>query len=96
MLLVALKGLVVQGWKSNNGFRAGYLKQLEIAMRKAFPSANLKGEPHIHSKLTGWKRTYGSLITILNRSGVGFNSNGDNKIDATPELWEELQRVVAA
>lgn len=93
VLLVSLKSLVAQGYKSDNGFRIGYLKKLEEAMKMEFPFSNIKAEPHIRSKLTAWKKTYGAIMSILSRSGVGFNVHGDEKIDADPEAWEEIIRV---
>lgn len=93
VLLASLKDLIVQGWKSDNGFRKGYVNRLEDAMRKAFPSAGIKGHPHVESKLTSWKRTYSQLMTILGTSGVGFNLKGDNKIDCDNEVWAEATKV---
>ncbi|KAG8368996.1 hypothetical protein BUALT_Bualt15G0104300 [Buddleja alternifolia] len=40
-LLIALKEIVAAGWKSDNGFRTGYLRELEQAMIKTFPGTNL-------------------------------------------------------
>lgn len=94
VLLEAVKGLVAEGWKSDNGFRAGYLRKLEEVLKIHFPSANIKGKPHIDSKLTGWKKCYGSLVTILNKSGVGFNLKGDHMIDCDDETWEDLVKVI--
>lgn len=93
MLFKALKELVVNGWKSDNGFGAGYVNKLEEAMKKIFLGANIKGTPHITSKLTSWKRIYGQIVTILSRSGVGFKLHGDNKIDCDAEQWEAIIRV---
>lgn len=62
-------------------------------MNKHFPKANFKGDPHIHSKITAWKKNYGSLVTMLNRSGVGFNLKGDHMIDCDDESWEDICRV---
>lgn len=72
ILLAAVRELVVHGWKSDNGFRAGYLLKLEEAMKKEFPQTDLKGSPHIVSKLCSWKKNYGSLTGILSRSGIGW------------------------
>lgn len=74
-------------------FGGGYLNRLEEAMKMAFSLTDIKGQAHINSKLTTWKKTYGAIMSILNRSGVGFNVNGDNKIDANPEAWETIIQV---
>lgn len=52
VLLVNLKHLVAEGRKSDNGFRPGYINKLEEAMNQAFPGSNIKGAPHIVSKLS--------------------------------------------
>ncbi|KAH6807171.1 hypothetical protein C2S51_028279 [Perilla frutescens var. frutescens] len=95
VLLAALKELVVQGWKSDNGFRAGYLYKLEEAMKKEFPSTDLKGMLHINSKTTTWKKNYHSLSAMLNRSGVGFNLKGTHMIDCNDEQWEQIVKCDA-
>ncbi|KAH6763079.1 hypothetical protein C2S52_020512 [Perilla frutescens var. hirtella] len=95
VLLAALKELVVQGWKSDNDFRAGYLNKLEEAMKKEFPSTDLKDMPHINSKTTTWKKNYYSLSTMLNRSGVGFNLKGTHMIECNNEQWEQIVKCDA-
>ncbi|XP_057767907.1 uncharacterized protein LOC130988150 [Salvia miltiorrhiza] len=87
-----MKELVAQGWKSDNGFRAGYLSKLEEAMKKEFPNTDLKGMPHINSRITIWKKNYSSLSGMLGKSGFGFNLNGKHMIDCTDEQWEEIMR----
>lgn len=91
VLLGAMKELVAQGQKSDNGFRAGYLPKLELAMKLQFPDRGIKGDPHIKSRLTMWEKNYGSLMTMLSRSGVGFKA--DYSIDCSEQQWEEISRV---
>ncbi|XP_057808003.1 uncharacterized protein LOC131022504 [Salvia miltiorrhiza] len=88
VLLASMKELVAQGWKSDNGFRGGYLNKLEEAMRKEYPMTDTKGTPHINSKVTTWKKLYYSLWNILKVSGVGFNVNGKHMIDCDDEQWQ--------
>ncbi|XP_057797372.1 uncharacterized protein LOC131013315 [Salvia miltiorrhiza] len=90
ILLASLKELVANGWKSNNGFQAGYLTKLEEAMRKEFPTTDLKVMPHINSKITIWKKNYNSLTKMLKPSGVGFNLTGTHMIDCNDEQWEQI------
>lgn len=89
VLIQSLKDIITKGWKSENGFKAGYLTLLENAMQTAIPGSNLRGNPHINSKIHVWKKTYSTLITILTKSGIGWNDI-DNTIDATDETWEAL------
>ncbi|KAG6415545.1 hypothetical protein SASPL_122958 [Salvia splendens] len=58
VLLTSLMELVVHGWKSDNGFRSGYLKKLEDDLRREFPTTDLKASPNITSKLQAWKKSY--------------------------------------
>ncbi|KAL1549625.1 hypothetical protein AAHA92_17704 [Salvia divinorum] len=93
ILVVALLELVALGWKSDNGFRAGYLKRIEDSVRKEFPSSDIKGTPHVTSKITSWKKSYNSLQGILSRSGVGFNVHNDFKIDCDDEQWAQIVQI---
>lgn len=93
ILAASLLDLVAGGWKSDNGFRSGYLTKIEDSLRREFPNTDLKGTPHITSKISAWKKSYGSLRSILGRTGVGFNPHGDYKIDCTDEQWEQIVAV---
>ncbi|XP_075514179.1 uncharacterized protein LOC142549226 isoform X2 [Primulina tabacum] len=89
VLIEALKEVISKGWKSENGFKAGYLTLLENSMRAAIPGTNLCGNPHINSKIHVWKKTHGILLTVLSKSGVGWNDT-DKTIEATEETWEAI------
>ncbi|KAG6427581.1 hypothetical protein SASPL_111827 [Salvia splendens] len=58
ILAATLLELVARGWKSDNYFRAGYLTKIEDNIRTEFPDSDLKGTPHITSKISAWKKTY--------------------------------------
>ena len=91
VLVSALIELAATGWKSDNGFRAGYLGRIEQRLRQAFPNTDLMGDPHINSKIGAWKKNHKSLSQILSRSGVGFTA--DFKIDCDDEQWEQIVKV---
>ncbi|XP_073151862.1 uncharacterized protein [Henckelia pumila] len=91
-LLSALKDLVNKGWKSENGFRNGYLIVLEDSMKNAFPGTDIRGTPHTNSKIHVWKKNYGSLFSILSTSGIGWNDT-DKMIDAPDEEWATLVKI---
>ena len=92
-LLATLKELVSLGWKADNGFRGGYLAKLEEAMRREFPTCGLRANPHIQSKIHIWKKNYGAVAQLLDKSGVGFNIHGDYKIDCDEHQWAEIIKV---
>ncbi|XP_012844715.1 PREDICTED: uncharacterized protein LOC105964755 [Erythranthe guttata] len=88
-LLQALKDIVARGWKCDNGFKTGYLATLEGAMSVAFPGTDLKAEPHIHSKIHVWKKYYGSLSTMLSRSGFGCNDSSCTIDMHDDQVWAD-------
>ncbi|XP_075483409.1 uncharacterized protein LOC142523483 isoform X1 [Primulina tabacum] len=92
VLIQALKDAINCGWKSENGFKCGYLTFLEDAMKKMFPDTDLRDNPHINSKIHVWKKTHGSLVTILSKSGIGWNET-DKMVEATNEAWESMIKV---
>ena len=89
-----MKELVVNGWKSDNGFRGGYLGKLEKVLHAQYPTCGIRTTPHIVSKISAWKKSYNSLQNILQRSGVGFNLNGDHKIDCDNDQWSQIVKVI--
>ncbi|KAL8545625.1 hypothetical protein ACS0TY_005670 [Phlomoides rotata] len=93
-LIHGLKDLVVKGNKCDNGFRTGYLLILENWLTAKFPGTDLKGEPHINSKIHVWKRQYVCLKSMLGIYGVELNSITYH-VDALPEVWDAQIRVDA-
>ncbi|KAK6153770.1 hypothetical protein DH2020_013409 [Rehmannia glutinosa] len=91
---IALKEVITNGWKSENGFKIGYLQALEQEMQKIILGTDLKGIPHINSKIHVWKKDYGSLVTMLSRSGIWWNVT-TNMIDAPDDAWAEYVKVDA-
>ncbi|KAL0385654.1 UNVERIFIED_CONTAM: hypothetical protein Sradi_2959700 [Sesamum radiatum] len=91
-LIAALKDIVKQGWKCDNGFRTGYLGVLEQEMVKLFPSSDIKADPHIQSKIHVWKKTYGSIVSMLTRSGFGWN-DATNMVVVDDDVWENYVKV---
>ncbi|KAG6482883.1 hypothetical protein ZIOFF_059522 [Zingiber officinale] len=61
-------------WKSENGFRTGYLVHLEKLMAAKLPSSSLKANPHIESRYKLLKRQFYAITEMLNHnSGFGWN-----------------------
>ncbi|KAG6435856.1 hypothetical protein SASPL_100737 [Salvia splendens] len=90
ILVTAMRDLSASGWKTDNGFRSGFTGRLHDAIKQRFPNTDIKICPHINSKISAWKKTYSSLVGILARSGVGFNTNNDCKIDCDDDQWEQI------
>ncbi|KAL3644955.1 hypothetical protein CASFOL_010135 [Castilleja foliolosa] len=45
-------------WKSENGFKNGYMKRLEETLMEKIPDCGLKAEPYIESRLKYWSEKY--------------------------------------
>ncbi|KAL8465815.1 hypothetical protein ACS0TY_035065 [Phlomoides rotata] len=93
-LMNALNELVSRGNKCDNGFRYGYLLLLENMLALKFPGSDLKGEPHINSKIHVWKRQYVCLKNMLGLSGVGLNSTTYH-VEVLLEVWDAQIKVDA-
>ncbi|KAL8462138.1 hypothetical protein ACS0TY_033283 [Phlomoides rotata] len=89
VLINALKDLVNKGWKSDNGFRAGYLTKCEDALKEDFAKTDLQATPHITSKMTAWKKSYSSLVTAHTTTGVGFNTT-TSQLECTDDEWDSV------
>ncbi|KAL0454535.1 UNVERIFIED_CONTAM: hypothetical protein Slati_0792700 [Sesamum latifolium] len=82
-----------QGWKYENGFRTGFLSQLEMYMLKQFPSCGLKAIPHINSKLHVWKKYYKSLENMMSRSGFAWDEARSMVTVDDNSAWEEYVKI---
>lgn len=92
-LVNALRDLVHAGMKCDNGFRSGFLGTLEKAMAKSFPGTDLKGDPHIQSKIHVWKKAYGTLSTLLSRTGIGWHDATNNIDVEDDQVWKTYVEV---
>ncbi|KAL0292200.1 UNVERIFIED_CONTAM: hypothetical protein Sangu_3256000 [Sesamum angustifolium] len=86
------KEIVRTGWKSDNGFRTGYLGVLEQLLNKACPNSGLKAEPHISSKIHVWKKTYGCINDMMGRSGFGWCQT-TNTIDVKDDVFDNFAKI---
>lgn len=93
VLVCALKDIVNAGMKCDNGFQSGYLSALEKAMTNRFPGTDLKGDPHIQSKIHVWKKNYSCLNTMLSRSGFGWNCSTNTLDVRDDQVWNEYVKV---
>ncbi|XP_073152385.1 uncharacterized protein [Henckelia pumila] len=92
VLIQSLKEAITGGWKSENGFKCGYLNFLEKRLMSIFPGTDLRGCPHINSKIHVWKKTHGTLATMLSRSGIGWNET-QKMIESSDEAWEDFVKT---
>ncbi|KAL8526430.1 hypothetical protein ACS0TY_015578 [Phlomoides rotata] len=96
VLIELMKELVTKGWKTENGFKSGYLLKLEFEMLKKIPGTDLRANPHITSRITIWKKFHGSLQTMLNgNSGIGFNPT-TKLLDFHDDYWARIVKSKGA
>ncbi|KAL8480331.1 hypothetical protein ACS0TY_027031 [Phlomoides rotata] len=80
--------LVAMGWKTENGFKPGYLRKLEAGMMKKLPGMDIRAYPYITSRINIWKKFHGSLETMLKENfGIGFNATA-RLLDCHNECWD--------
>ncbi|KAL8476505.1 hypothetical protein ACS0TY_028979 [Phlomoides rotata] len=92
-LIHCLTDVVNDGWKAENGFRAGFQRELERGMNRKFPGTDIVATPHINSKIHVWKKEYGTLSDLLSKSEIGWNST-TFMIDVEDEsVWEGCRRA---
>ncbi|KAG6483806.1 hypothetical protein ZIOFF_060506 [Zingiber officinale] len=76
-------------WKSENGFRTGYLVHLEKLMAAKLPSSSLKATPHIESRYKLLKRQFHAITEMLNHSsGFGWN-DVEKYITSTKDVFDD-------
>lgn len=92
-LLLGLKKAVSKGWKFENGFKTGYLGVLEQHVAQHFPNTDIKADPHIASKIHVWKKNYGTLATMLTRSGFGWNDTTHIIEVVDDQVWADYVKV---
>ncbi|KAL8549630.1 hypothetical protein ACS0TY_008467 [Phlomoides rotata] len=92
-LIHCLIDIVNDGWKTENGFKVGFLRELEKGMRKTLPCTDIVANPHINSKIHVWKKEYSVLTDLMSKSGIGWNST-TYMIDVEDEgVWDACRRA---
>ncbi|XP_073133600.1 uncharacterized protein [Henckelia pumila] len=75
------------GASSNTVGDKGKKSDKEKRLMSIFPGTDLRGCPYINSKIHVWKKTHGTLATMLSRSGIGWNET-QKMIESSDEAWE--------
>ncbi|KAH7691695.1 Myb/SANT-like domain-containing protein [Dioscorea alata] len=65
--------LVNQGWRANNGFKPGYLSQLQKWMAEKIPNCKIMGNPHMNSRMRTFKAQFRELKEIRSQSRFGWD-----------------------
>ncbi|KAL8470142.1 hypothetical protein ACS0TY_032856 [Phlomoides rotata] len=81
-LVLCLVEIVNNGWKADNGFKAGFPRELEKGMRALLPGTDIVANPHINSMIHVWKKNY-----------IGWNWT-TNTLDIIDEwVWESKKKA---
>ncbi|KAL8498006.1 hypothetical protein ACS0TY_021377 [Phlomoides rotata] len=88
-LIRCLLDIVSNGWKADNGFKAGFQRELEKGMRKLLPRTDIVATPHINSKIHVWKKDYTVLSDLLSKSGIGWNSSTNTQDIIDEAVWDQ-------
>jgi hypothetical protein len=59
-------------WKAENGFKSGYLLELERMMLEKIPGCKLRVQPHIENRYRLLKKQYGVIADMLGQGLVGM------------------------
>ncbi|KAL8508404.1 hypothetical protein ACS0TY_018858 [Phlomoides rotata] len=92
-LIHCLLDIVAEGWKADNGFKAGFQRELEKGMKKLLPGTDISATPHINSKIHVWKKEYGALSDLLTKSGIGWNSSTCMLDIIDESMWDAQKRA---
>ncbi|XP_076958381.1 uncharacterized protein LOC143634097 [Bidens hawaiensis] len=76
-----------KGFKSDNGFRTGYLQHLESSLKESLPRTDLLARPHIESRVKTMERDWAVVHEMLNTSGFGYDKE-HNCVTAEAPMWE--------
>ncbi|KAL6284403.1 hypothetical protein ACE6H2_015332 [Prunus campanulata] len=59
----------------NSSFKFGIMIQIEKSLVEKFPNTDLRVVPHIESKKRFWKKLYGIIFDMINKSGFAWNDS---------------------
>ena len=62
-------------WRSDCGFKNGYLQQLENKLEVKLPGCGLKASPHIESRVKWLKQKYCIMSGMLSFNGFGWDND---------------------
>ncbi|KAL0373478.1 UNVERIFIED_CONTAM: hypothetical protein Sradi_3263500 [Sesamum radiatum] len=94
-LVNALSTICCTSWRCENGFQAGYLNQLEAILLKQFPGSDIRAEPHINSKIHVWKKYYSTLVSMMGKSGFGWDDDRCMITVDSQDAWDDYCKVDA-
>ncbi|KAI3732231.1 hypothetical protein L1987_63430 [Smallanthus sonchifolius] len=83
-------------YKSDNGFKPGFINAVEQQLAILLPGAGIKAKPHIESRIKTMKSDWSAVHDMLswnNTSGFGWDYNND-MLDAPQPVWQAYIHVL--
>ena len=94
-LLNILDDVVARGQRCDTGsFKSGTMTMTERALTEMCSNSGLKINPHIESKLKKWKKQYGIVYDMLNKSGFGWNNSLKCVEVDSNDTWKSYVEVI--
>ncbi|XP_060671461.1 uncharacterized protein LOC125423312 [Ziziphus jujuba] len=94
-LLLILYEVVASGQRCDTGsFKPGTITMIERRVAEICPNSGLRANPHIESKLKKWKKQYGIIYDMLNKSGFGWNDSLKCVDVDSDEVWKAYVQVL--
>ena len=94
-LLNILDDVVTRGQRCDTGsFKSGTMTMTERALTEMCSNSGLKINPHIESKLKKWKKQYGIIYDMLNKSGFGWNDSLKCVEVDSNDRWKSYVEVI--
>ena len=94
-LLTILEDVVARGQRCDTGsFKSGTINMIERSLSDMCPQSGLKDNSHMESKLRKWKKQYGMVYDMLNKSGFGWNDTLKCVEVDSDEAWRSYVQVV--
>lgn len=84
--------LVNNGWKADNGFKSGYLGQMQKMMAERIKDCKIRGDPHIKSRLRTYKKEYREVRLMKATSGFGWDDT-TKTISCEDDIWNTWVKV---
>ena len=75
-------------------FQSVTMTIIERSLFVMCPQSGLKVNPHIESKLRKWKKQYGVVYDMLNKSGFGWNDTLKCVEVDSDEAWRSYVQVI--
>ena len=80
----------IKNYNVDTNFKIGYLLELERMIRKRLPRSNIKGKPHIESRIKTLEKDWSTIFDMVQgcgNSGFGLDST-KNMVTTKKDVWE--------